>query len=61
MNEERNKLKKAESTYLKQMSDSDKLIMSGKPLDFLSIKDFTLIVKPFKQMVTKLYPRKKKS
>ena len=61
MSEEKNKLKKAESTYLKQMSDSDKLIMSGKPLDSLSIKDLTLVVKPFKRNGDKALPMKKKS
>ena len=60
MSEEKNKLKKAESTYLKQMSASDKLIMSGKSLDSLSIKDLTLVVKPFKRNGDKALPKKKK-
>ena len=42
------------------MSDSDKLIMSGKPLDSLSIKDLTLVVKPFKRNGDKALPKKKK-
>ena len=60
MSEERDKLKKAERTYLKQMSHSDKLIMSGKSLDSLSMKDLTLIVKPFKHNGDKAQPMKKK-
>ena len=60
MSEEKNKLEKAESTYSKQISDSDKLIMSGKLLDSLSIKDLTLIVKPFKRNGDKALTKKKK-
>ena len=49
MSEERNKVKKSEETYLKQMSESDKLIMSGKPLKSLTIKALSIIIKPFKR------------
>ena len=59
MSEERNKVKKAEETYLKQMSESDKLIMSGKPLESLTIKALTTIVKPFKRNGDKALPKKK--
>ena len=59
MSEERNKVKKAEETYLKQMSESDKLIMSGKPLESMTIKALTTIVKPFKRNGDKALPKKK--
>ena len=49
----------AEETYLKQMSESDKLIMSGKPLESLTIKALTTIVKPFKRNGDKALPKKK--
>ena len=58
--DERNKMKKAEDTYLKQMSESDKLISSGKPLKSMTIKDLSIIIKPFKQNGDNALPKKKK-
>ena len=60
MTEHRIKVKKAENTYLKQMSESDKLIMNGKALELLTIKDLTFIIKPFKQNGDKAPPKKKR-
>ena len=41
------------------MSESDKLIMSGKPLESMTIKALTTIVKPFKRNGDKALPKKK--
>lgn len=41
------------------MSESDKLIMSGKPLKSLTIKALSIIIKPFKRNGDKALPKKK--